>query len=321
MTPAVARWALALLVVVHTFVAWFPFRLDVPGYLSVDVEREASGALVLDGRRIVAEGRPPWTGTDLGTAEAVDVVLEVRPASALQHGPARILAVSGGYTDASLMIGQERDSLVVRVRHAGSDAGGNPPLLVHRAFARGGWVRVRLQVTDGRVTVAVDGLGHRAIAVDGVPMRTWDPDHPLRVGDERGGARAWNGEVRRAVVTADGHAVDYLAPGALAIADRAWYLPERLQQPLAPPDARARIRSTLHLVAFVPVGALVVAARRTPPGLAAVGAIAGAFALALQLGKIVLDARHPSVLTVLMQAAGALAGAWLLVRLGERRRG
>lgn len=299
-------------------VAWLPFRLDPPGRVAVEVDRAEDGALALAGRRVVARGLPPWAGAGVRAVESVTVELAVRPADPRQRGPARILTVSDGYTDANLMIGQHGDDLVVRVRRPGSSPAGLPPLVVRDVFAAGGWRQVAVAVDGAAVGVGVDGFPGRRLEVDGPPMRAWDGSYPVLIGDERPGGRVWHGEVRRARVTADGRTVDYLAPGALEVPEEAWYVPSRLREAAALPGGSGLRRSLLHLVAFVPVGALLAAAGRRPGVAAAVGA-AAAFGLMLQLGKVAFDGRHPSALTVAAQVAGALAGSALLLYLRRRR--
>lgn len=314
---AVAAIGLAVALLAHVAIAWYPFTLDPPRPATVEVTRLADGSVRLAGERVVVLGAPPWAGGDLRADEVVTVELEVRPARRRQGSrdrPARILAVSHDYSHANLVVGQARTDLVVRVRRDGADAAGHPPLRVPGALARDRWVRLRAVVRPDEVLVEVDGRVRARQRVDVPPVGAWDPSYAVALGDERLGARVWHGRVRQATIRAGDRATDYLAPGRLEVADRAWYVPERLREVALVPAPSAVRRSALHLVAFVPVGALLVLARRSATARSAV-LLAAAVSVLLQLGKIGFAARHPSWLTAATQVAGALAGAVTAVRL------
>lgn len=307
----VAVLALVAVLAAHVVIAWYPFEADPPRPTTVDVTRLADGSLRLAGARIVARGAPPWAGRGLRDGDVVTVELEVRPArphQGTEARPARILAVSQDYRNANLVVGQSGSDLVVRVRREGADAAGLPPLRVPGVLGTDRWVDLRVAVRPDEVLVEVDGEVRDRHRVGVPPTRAWAPDQPVVLGDERLGARVWHGRVRHAVVSAGDSTTDYLAPGALAIADRTWYVPERLREVRLVPPPMAFVRSALHFVAFLPVGALLVLARRSTTARSA-ALWAATLGLCLQLGKIALAGRHPSWLTVATQATGALAGA------------
>lgn len=67
----------------------------------------------------------------------------------------------------------------------------------------------------------------------------------------------------------------------------------------------------LHFLSFIPVGLLIVCARRPPVRPVPATLLAAEFAVMLAAGKFLFDGRHAAAADVVVQTAGALLGALL----------
>ena len=292
--------------VAQVVIAWAPFRLDLdlPRSVNNDAEFLEDGMLAFSGdqARAVTDPPLPWNRT-----RDLTVDLTVRSGHRDQYGPARILTIARDHHNANLMIGQEGDALIVRVRRSGSDDRGIPPIVVSQVFERPEWQRIRVQVDDSvRVTVDGGATVTRMLGVD--PFTTWDPTYRIALGDEVAAVRPWNGVIRDAHISAGGQRYDLLSQGALDIPATFLYVPARMRDTIRLRDAPAILRSVLHLMAWIPAGALLAVRLPVHRRMLRVGVFAVGFALLLQLGKVVIDGRHPSLLVVVTQTAGALTG-------------
>ena len=314
---------LALLIVwlaAQIVIAWAPFRLDLPQPVNNGAEFLEDGVLVFSGNHARAVTDPPLPWDKVGD---VTVDLTVKTENREQDGPARILTIARDHLNANLMIGQEGDALIVRVRRSGSDDLGRPALVVSQVFEHPEWQCIRVQVDDS-VRVTVDG----GATVKGVlgedPFTTWDATYQVALGDEVTGNRSWRGVIRNARISTGGQNHDLLAPGALEIPAAFLYVPARVRDAIRPPDLSAAFRSMLHLMAWIPAGALLAFRLPVHRRMLRVGVFAVGFALLLQFGKVVIDGRHPSLLVVVMQTVGALGGVLVaglvLWYWGTRRR-
>ena len=296
----------------HALVAWVPFEPDPPARLDNAASLQGD-TLRIDGRRAVARSVEGLPGVGPETRH-LEVELTAEPASADPHGPARILSIAASDRVANLMIGQEHGDLIVRVRGPDTTRQGRPALVVDDAFGPGNPTAIRVRVTPERATVAVDG--RVAVSEERGPeaLAAWDPGQGLWLGDGPGVPRPWQGRLTDVALTVDGERVDYLDPAVLDVPARVWYVPERVVGLARIPDAAARARSLLHLVGFVPVGALLAVVLGRRAALARVGVLALAASVVLQLGKTSIAGRHPSLLDVGAHLLGALLGSWLVLR-------
>ena len=163
----------------------FPFQFDVPRRVRNTAERTGA-EVVFPGTGIVTQ--PPVVDTSLADALPsgellVDVVVVAEPD---QQGPARILSLSSGVWEQSLVLGQYDSSLEVRVRRPGSSDLGTPPASLKDALAGGGDHRILVAIDRSSIVVTVDGVERwRDEAVDA--LSTFDPRHRIVLGNEHGG--------------------------------------------------------------------------------------------------------------------------------------
>lgn len=313
-------WGVALLVaavLAQGVAAWFPFTLDPPRVEDNAARQLPDGSLRFRDAAARALAAPP--GTLDADAQRVHVHLVAVPSTTDQHGPARLVSLAENHRNADLMIGQERDRLVVRVQRRASDALGRPALEVPDVFRAGRPVELDVAVRGERLDVVVDGRPVARQALGPEPLRTWDLRFPVAFGDDPGGGRIWHGTLTAAAMTVDGERVEYTAPGAVATPEEAiWVLPDQMRAVLDAPDAGQRRRALLHLGAFVAIGGLarMVSSWR-------LWRLAGAtllLSLVLQAGKSVIEGRHPSLIDVAAHVLGVLLGAVLITRWRRRAR-
>src|SRR6185437_7942671 len=107
-----------------------------------------------------------------------------------------------------------------------------------------------------------------------------------------------------------GHAVNYVRPGALSIPEHYLYFPDHVE-PFLPTDHAEWGTLFLLLLSFIPVGFLIVWARRPPVRPIPATMLATALAVVLAAGKFLFHGRHMAVADIVMQVAGALLGALL----------
>lgn len=318
-------------------VAFFPYRFDPPRPIANGASVR-DGVVTVQGDAVARTTRPPaWLATAKRTGEFW-MTLSVRSFDPDQPGPVRVVAIEGGYIQADLMVGQHRDHMTVSVRRPDADTAGNPAVFVEGVFRDDDWHEVEVTGRPNEVVVVIDGgppISHQWSEPGA--YEAWDTGYSLHVGDSPTGNRPWRGQVRQLEAGSGAIGEDYLAPGVLEVPDRIWYVPERLDDPLGwrSDKARAAPLAAVHLLSFVPVGALlavvvwagrsgVTTGRRVARHVAAVLTIVGLAGL-LQVGKVGFDARHPGVVDVAAMSLGGLAGytlwlAWAARRRARRRR-
>lgn len=315
--PRRSRAALLLALVTAALVleAWLPFRPEVPLHARSAPEWVAPDVVRFDGTSMLeSDGPMPWVEA-ARRSQRLDLALELRTQQAGQRGPARVLTVAADHHNADLMVGQDGDDLVARVRRPGSDASGDVAFRVPGLLADQAWHRVDLTVADGRLLVVADD----ALVVDeqlgADPLAGWDPGYRVALGDDIAAERAWRGDVRRAQVTAGGESVDLLDHGVLEPAT-GLVVEERLSGVARLSNGDPWFLVLLRLLVFLPVGLLVQGLwrswRRT--ALVAVG-----LPTVLLIGKVLVEGRHPLLGDVLVSAGGTVVGA-LLAEWSRRRR-
>ena len=310
--------AFVLAMFVHATIAWYPFEFDPPRRVDNGVTRLDDGGLAFAGDHVHAQAHAPTRLAEDPSATVATLDLEVQTGRTDQRGPARIFALSRDTTHANLVVAQDGSDLVVRVRRDASDTHGRPALRAPGVFADDEPIQVRVAITESAVELLASGHEPVVASTGGAAVTTWDPAHRVALGDDPGGDRTWHGAITAATLTVGDEQTDYLAPGTLDIPGQVWDVPERLHESLGVSSSSAAWRSPLHLLAFVPVGMLLVAVREHAPRLRRVAGDAALIGLLLQAGKIVAGWRHPSLLTVGAQVLGAVAGVALL-ELARRR--
>lgn len=300
-----SRIVLVIVVVVLVLEAFAPFRLDAPGWRP-NGARRVPGGLVLGGPNRAATPQPlPWLD-EVRNGAPFTVSVSAEAADPHQDQVARLLTISRDYDRANLVIAQYEDDLIVRVRRAGTDASGEPPARVTDVFSDPTLRRIRVERRDAVILVSVDGRVAAQLDLGSEGLRRWDTEFRLALGDEHAGSRSWAGTISEAIVDVGSSQFDYLG-ATIEVPRRFWYMPERVRNWLSPGSTGDAVSSVAHGVSFTPVGWLALRAdsrRRTRRAAIVVTALS----FALVLGKVWFAGRHPSLLDLVAQGVGGLAG-------------
>lgn len=314
---ALCRIALVGVIIVLIVIAYYPFAWDPPRTVRNDVTRSAGALRLGDMNYARTSGTPGWLPTARTSGE-VQIQVAFNPQSPQVNSEASVMMLASDFWHTDFAIVQSRSDLLVYLRRPGSDAGGGPPYVIHGALRQQRWNSVAVVLLRDELRVTVDGRIRLAQHVPANSTEGWGPGQ-IALGNEVHGGTAWLGMIRLAEVRTPGYAVDYVRPGALSIPEDYWYLPDHIQ-PFPPTYLGQWLLAFLDLLSFIPLGFLIVWARRPPVSTVSATVLAAALALALAAGKFLFHDRHTSLVNVLMEIAGALLGALLASRLARTRR-
>jgi len=312
--PLIALLGMILLL---TYSAYFPFDWDPPRTVRNDVTRSADGSLrfgELNAAR--TPGTPAWLH-DVRTSGIVQIHLEFNPQVA-QKQSRSIIMLASDFWHTDFAIEQDHSDLVVWLRRPGSTDNGDPPFVVDGVIQPQRWNSVDVLLRGGDLRIDVDGRTRVAKRLPADSLRVWSAGQ-IVLGDEVHGGGPWQGEIRHAEVGTSAREIDYVRPGALSIPEHYLYLPDHIQ-PFPPPSPEEWLILLLHLLTFIPVGFVIVWARRPPLRPIPATLLATGIAVVLAAGKFLFHLRHMAVADIVVQTAGALLGALLAWRLVHYRR-
>lgn len=311
LTTAVCRVALLGIILVLIVIAYFPFAWSPPRTVRNQVARNAEGSLRFGQMNYArTSGTPAWLN-DVRTSGMIQIQLVASPQSLRQD--ASIMMLASDYWDTDIAIGQDHSDLVVWLRRPGSNANGDPPFVIRGVLQPQRWTSVDLRLLRGDLRIDV---GARTRLTEHLPadsLQAWGQGQ-VALGDEVHGGGPWQGQVRLAQVRTPGHAVDYVRPGALSIPASYLYLPDHIES-FPPKDLKSWLSVFLHMLTFIPVGFLIVLARRPPVRPVLATLLAAALALALAAGKFLFYGRHAAMADIVAESAGGLLGAVLAWQL------
>ena len=296
-------------------IAYFPFAWDPPRTVSNQVTRNAEGSLRFGGMNYArTPGAPVWL-EDVRTSGVIQIQLQADPQSPQQN--VSIMMLASDYWDTDFAIGQDGSDLLVWLRRPGSNASGEPPFTIGGVFQPDRWTSVNMMLQHGDLRIEVDGRTRLSEHLPTDSLRVWSQGR-IVLGDEVNGGGPWRGQIRVAQVRTPGHTVDYVRPGALSIPASYLYLPDHVEP--FPPDWVQLLTAFLDMLSFIPIGFLVVLARRPPMRPVPATLLVAALAVALAAGKFLFHGRHTAGLNIVMEATGALLGVLLAWRLAHVRR-
>jgi hypothetical protein len=312
-----ARIALVGIVLLLTVSAYYPFIWDPPRIVRNEVTRTADGSLRFrEMNEARTRGTPGWLA-DARASGIVQIKLEVDPQSSQEQSPASIMMLASDFWHTDFAIGQNHSDLLVWLRRPGSDANGDPPLAVRGALQPRRWNNLDVVLLRDGIRIDVNGTQRLTEHLPVDSLRVWGAGQVALGGEVHGGG-AWQGKISRAEVRTSGHAVDYTRPGALFIPERYLYFPDHVAP--FPPLGRGEWEILLlHYLSFIPVGFLIVWARRPPVRPVPATLLAAALAAVLAAGKFLFHGRHAEVADILVQSTGALIGALLAWRWVHHR--
>lgn len=315
-TAGMCRAALLGMVLVLTVIAYYPFSWSPPRVVRNEVTRSADGSLRFGTMNYARTPGPPAWLQEVRASGTIQIELEVYPQSLRQDAALMILA--SDYWHGDFSIAQVNSELGVWLRRPGSDAKGEPPFIIDRAFRPRQWNSVNLILRQGDLRIDVDGRTRLTEHLAADSTSVWTPGL-LALGDEVHGDGPWQGEMRLAEVRAPGYAVDYVRRGALSIPERYFYFPDR-NEPFPPSSGLGQLYLIFEVLSFVPVGFLIVWVRRPPVRPIPAILLAAALAVVLAAGKFLFDAPREIVADMVMQVVGALLAVLLAWRLTRAKR-
>jgi hypothetical protein len=304
---AVCRLALLGMVFLLVVIAYYPFAWDPPRTVRNDVTRSTAGFLRFgEMNNARSPGTPPWL-REVRTSGDVQIQVEFEPRSLQEQ--ASIMMLASDYWDTDFAIGQDHSDLVVWLQRPGSDANGDPPFVVDGVVHPQRWNSVEVVLQRSDLRIDVDGRARLTEHLPPDSAGVWSQGQ-IALGDEVHGGGPWQGAIRHAEVRTSGYAVDYVRPGALSIPKSYFYVPDHIQ-PFPPANLEQWLLAVFDLLSFIPVGFLIVWARRPPMRPVPASLLATALAVVLATGKFLFDGRHTSAANILGEAVGALLGALL----------
>jgi VanZ like family len=320
--PAVRWGAVAVALGVYGIASLEPFDWEIPTQVPNRAERAPDGWRFAAPGIVVAEPPHDWLETAMA-AETLGLSLVIRPLSAAQSGPARILTMSRDSHVRNLTLAQEEDDLVLRLRTENTDLNGmlagEPVARLEDALRGGGWLSIDLQIRPRQLTIALDGRPALSAALPPAVVRTWHPSFSLALGNEMTCDRPWLGEIRAAVVTVPDRVRNYADAGAMHAPAACWSLsyppalvPFRL---FLPEDA---IWNTLM---YAPLGLLLGLIVRSSRSSALFGGLLVIFAVSatFEIAQLFVASRFSSVDDTIYNTIGG--GVGLALALYGRRRG
>lgn len=315
LTPGLCRLALLGMVLILVVIAYFPFAWSPPRIVRNEVTRSADGSLQFgDMNYARTSGTPAWL-QDVRRSGKIQIQLEADPQSLHQNASMMMLASDYWHTDFAIV--QNDADLMVWWRRPGSDFSGDPPFVISGVLHPQRWnsVDVILQGGDLHIDVGKTRVTEH-VAADSPSV--WSPGL-LALGDEVHGGGPWQGKIRLAEVRTTGYAVDYVRPGALSIPKSYFYFPDHIE-PFPPGNGLGRLYLFFEVLSFIPVGFLIVWARRPPVRPISATLLAAALAVVLGAGKLLFAERREVLADVVVQVIGALLGALLASRLAHAKR-
>lgn len=315
-TTTVCRVALLGMVLVLIVIAYFPFAWSPPRTVPNQVTRSTHGSLRFGEMNYArTSGTPAWL-QDVRTSGMIQIQLKANPQSL--HQDASIMMLASDYWDTDFAIGQDHSDLLVWLRRPGSDANGDPPFVIRGVLQPQRWTSVDLILLRDDLHINVGGRIRLTEHLPADSLQAWGQGQ-IALGDEVHGGGPWQGQIRLAQVRTPGHAVDYVRPGALSIPASYLYLPDHIE-PFPPKDLKSWLTAFLHMLSFIPVGFLIVLARKPPVRPVPATLLAAALAVVRAAGKFLFYGRHAAVADIVAESAGGLLGAVLAWRLAHARR-
>ena len=305
--------AILLLIVI----SYYPFAWDPPRTVRNEVVRNSDGSLRFgEMNNARTPGTPAWF-EEVRTSGVLQIRLEFDPDSLRENASIMMLASNFFTTDFAIV--QDHSDLLLYLRRPGLDANGDPPFAVDGLLRSQQWNRVDIVLQHHDIRIAVDGATQLIEAVPADSARVWSQGR-IALGDEVQGGGPWQGTIRVAQVRTAGSVVDYIRPGALSIPRSYFYFPDHLL-PFPPKGEHQWLDVFLDMVSFLPLGFLIVWARRPPVRVLPATALSAALAVLLAAGKSLFHGRHASVAVIVAEIFGAFLGALLASRLAHAKTG
>jgi VanZ family protein len=298
---------LAVVLVVNVASSWYPFALELPERITNTARRQPDGSWDLDSRSRVTAYAPDIAPSVMATGQ-FRLTLEARLALPHQSGPARLFATGYSPYDASFMAGIDDKEFVLRLpcsgAAAGIDAEWRVPIPDRQGIAISVLFSSPAEGLSPTLQVVDEPMVHiKKACPEGTSPQLPDAVARWTLGNVNSGHRPFAGRIVRLELDGPGQYVDLLRDIQWQAPARFWLWPERVYQPAD----KNILQSIWHFVSFVPLGCL---AGVAIPSMGYPRVLIGilAFSTVVNGGKLLFAGRHASLLDVLLNMAGAVAG-------------
>lgn len=322
-----ARMVMPVALIVYGLGLLWPYEFRLPLRIPNHAEWTEVGTLRFDGPGLALSSAPPAWQNATRVEGTFHVALRARSGAANQDGPARLLTLAQDTFVQNLMIGQQGDDLVVRIRGLcrGMPAHGRAcprQMRVSGVFASSGWVDINLSVEESRVTLTagVQPAVERPLAEHA--LRGWDVRQRLALGNDVTGLRPWLGELAHVTIDSPLGHENWLDPTRFELPGRFWLMDR--QPKLAPFYHVSWSDMIVNMLLYAPMAVLVAACfhRYTAIRLIATILIILTISLSFEMAQLFVETRNFSLTDVMLNLAGgavAAAVAYALVRLRHTR--
>jgi VanZ family protein len=298
---------LAAVLVVNVVSSWYPFAFELPERIANSAQRQPDGSWDLDDRSRVTAYAPDIAPSVMATGR-FRLTLEAKLALPHQSGPARLFATGDSPYDASFMAGIDDTEFVLRLpcsgAAAGIDAEWRVPIPDRQAIVISAVFSSSDDGLSPTLQVGDEPMVHiRKACPEGTSPQLPDGVARWTLGNVSSGHRPFVGRLVRLELDGPGQHVDLLRDIHWQVPSRFWRWPGRVYQPAD----KNILQSIWHFVSFVPLGHLAGTAIQSMgyPRLL-IGILA--FSTVVNGGKLLFAGRHASLLDVLFNLAGAVAG-------------
>ncbi|MEM7212582.1 MAG: VanZ family protein [Pseudomonadota bacterium] len=266
---------------------------------------------------------PPVWINEVRRTNVFDLRLRIRSFSPDQRGPARIFTLSRNTQERLLMLGQQREDLVLRFRTAGTSINGtiddnDPFLVVPGVFRDPDWIDITVAIMPGSLVVRVNSGPEVGRELSSAPLSEWRGSHRMAIGNEVTGARPWLGEIEQVRIQTASETYTYEDLSLWQTPEKFW---ETTREPKLEPFRYLDWGDAINnLLLYIPLGflfAILVPGHGRFRLLRPVLLVA-AVSASMEIAQLFISTRNPSIndliLNTISGALGAVAAR--LTRLG-----
>jgi hypothetical protein len=314
-----ALWAFAL---ANAAAAWFPFTLDLPVRVTNTAAQGLSGGWRVDADSRVSMENPSPAAVEMTRQRYFEFSVVATPGLPDLSGPARVFSIGRDPYQPALMLAVDGTEFVVRLPCIGpagavANAEWRSPLQAGERLVQA----VRFQPSAAGIeAVSSSPINESLRSVRKCPAGTAagapDSHVPWTIGNVASGHRPFVGLISELVIDDGRHRLDLLRQLRWQTPAVYWRWPERWLQRA---DGWQLLPTAWHFASFVPLGYLWSAAGRSTTVMRTLTPVA-CFAALLNAVKLFVAGRHVSLIDVVVNVAGAAAGCWLWLRVGNSNR-
>jgi VanZ like family len=312
-------------VIYATGLLW-PFAIRIPTWVANGAAWTSAGTLRFDKPGLaVSPVSPAWLETSRDRSR-FRVSLWARTFSPQQNGPARLFTLARDTHAQNVVIGQAGDDLVVRLRGLcrgfRAQAIACPKQLqIRNVFATSAWVDIDLLVEPNRVMLQAGDQPPLEMRTAGRPLRGWDAEHRLALGNDVSGLRPWLGELGRVTIETPLGLDNWLDPAKLELPNSFWLLD---RQPKLLPFYHVSTEDVIvNLLLYVPLAVLIAGCFRT---FGTAQLLSTSFAILIissmfEFAQLFVETRNFSVTDIFLNSVGGTTIVYLIyIILAHRHR-